>query len=153
MGYYMRFIASDQGDVSFDQIETMLVSVDVHYTLQRSQFEFEQVADVFYGGVVIGQIEINRVDEEIFEDDVSAFRDMIGEPASNEEHSVLAILDRARFMVVVEALWKGTDAENILTKFDPLWAWLFENRIGVLQADNEGFYDANGLLVERKFML
>jgi hypothetical protein len=153
MGYYMRFITGDERDVGFDQIEAMLVSVDSQYALQRSQFEFEQVTDVFYGGVLIGQIEINEVDDEIFEDDVSAFREMIGEPVSAEDRSVLAILDQARLMVVVEALWKGTDAENTLTKFDPLWAWLFANRTGILQADNEGFYDANGLLVERKFML
>lgn len=153
MGYYMRFITRDDRDVSFDQIEAMLILGDARYALQRSQFEFEQVADVFYDSVLIGQIEINQVDDEIFEDDVSAFREMIGEPVSNEDRSVLAILNQAWLMVVVEALWKGTDAEYTLTKFDPLWAWLFANRSGILQADNEGFYDANGLIVERKFML
>lgn len=116
-------------------------------------FEFEQIAEVYYDSILIGQIEINHAGEDIFEDDIASFRDMIGEGKSDEERSALTVLDNARYMIVAEVLWKGINAETTLEKFDPLWAWLFANRIGILQADNEGFYDANGLIVERNFML
>ena len=49
--------------------------------------------------------------------------------------------------------WEGTDSEATFALFDALWDWLFANRRGILQADSEGFYNADGLLVERKFMI
>ncbi|MEZ4667043.1 MAG: hypothetical protein R3E39_03835 [Anaerolineae bacterium] len=136
-----------------DDIETMLSEVDTGYSLRRSEFAFEQIADVFYDGAAIGYVEINETADEIFEDDLSAFRDMIGEPKTDVERNVLEMLDKANYMIAVEALWEGAESENTLAKFDPLWAWLFETHSGILQADNEGFYDAKGLILERKFML
>ena len=153
MGYYMRFMVCDNTEINLDEIEEQLHTLDAKYSFQRTAFEFEEVADIFYDSIAIGQIEINHDDDEIFEDDVAAFRDMVGEPKTAEESFVLSVLDTARYMIAIEALWEGIEAENTLEKFDPLWVWLFANRHGILQADNEGFYTANGLIVERKFML
>ena len=40
------------------------------------------------------------------------------------------------------------DAEETLDALGPLWSWLQENRRGMLQADGEGYYDVNGLVLE-----
>ncbi len=61
---------------------------------------------------------------------------------------MLAVLDGAQAIVGMEAEWTGSDAEPVLSRLDPLWDWLFEQRQGLLQMDTEGFYDADGLVLD-----
>mgnify|MGYP005871569493 CR=1 FL=1 len=56
-------------------------------------------------------------------------------------------------LVAAEIFWPGTEAEPVLEKVDRLWNWLFTHYDGLLQADNEGFYDAHDLILPRNFTL
>jgi hypothetical protein len=62
--------------------------------------------------------------------------------------AVLETLRDARIILAVQVLFGNGDPEETLDALDPLWSWLQENRQGLLQADGEGYYDANGLILE-----
>jgi hypothetical protein len=99
-----------------------------------------------------GVIEINRPGDDIFEDDLMELRDLVGE-GSEAQQRVRAVLDQTQTMIVVEAEWQGQDAEPVLSRLDPLWDWLAATYGGLLNADNEGFYAGDDLILERRFTL
>lgn len=151
MGYYMRFISADERPLSLTDIGEALKTIDRRYRLRPT--DLDELVEVLYDGKLYAQIEINVPGDELFADDISAFVEMIGPPASQEEHLVAATLAAATQIIAVEMFWEGTNSEATFALFDPLWDWLFTNRRGLLQADTEGFYSPDGLLVERKFMI
>ncbi len=151
MGYFMRYIATDERPVTFDTLREVLTAIDAKYTLRPT--DLDELVEVMYDGQLYGQVEIDSPEDELFEDDISAFTEMLGEPKTDAEQTVAAALAAATQIVAVEMFWEGTDGEATFSKFDPLWDWLFVNRSGILQADTEGFYNVDGLLVERKFMI
>ena len=151
MGYYMRYIAADERPLSLAAISEALSLINPRYLMRPT--DLDDLVEVLYDDKLYGQSEINRPGDELFEDDISAFIEMIGEASTSEERLVMMTLTAATQIIAVEMFWQGTDSEATFALFDPLWDWLFANRRGILQADTEGFYNAEGLLVERKFMI
>ena len=151
MGYYMRYIVADEKPLTLESLSEVFKAIDSRYVMRAT--DLDELVEVVYEGKLYGQIEINAPGDELFEDDISAFIEMLGAPTSQEEHLVTATLSAATEIIAVEMFWEGTASEATFALFDPLWDWLFANRRGILQADTEGFYSADGLLVERKFMI
>jgi hypothetical protein len=151
MGYFMRFISGDARLLDLEAVGAILREVDPQYVMRPT--DLDDLVEVVYDGQLYGQIEIDQQGDELFEDDISAFLEMLGTPATSQEQMVADALTTATQIIAVEMFWEGTASEATFEKFDPLWAWLFANRRGILQADTEGFYGAEGLLVERKFMI
>ena len=151
MGYYMRYISADERPLNLTAMGEALSAIDPRYRMRPT--DLDDLVEVVYDDKMYGQIEINGTDDELFEDDISAFIEMIGEATTQEERLVTSTLTAATQIIAVEMFWEGTDSEATFALFDPLWDWLFANRRGILQADSEGFYSADGLLVERKFMI
>ncbi len=151
MGYYMRYIVADERPLTLESLGVVFKTIDSRYVMRPT--DLDELVEVVYDDKLYGQIEINAPGDELFEDDISAFVEMLGTATSTEERLVAATLTAATQMIAVEMFWEGTDSEATFAIFDPLWDWLFANRRGILQADTEGFYSADGLLVERKFMI
>lgn len=151
MGYYMRYIMADERDITLADIEHALQAVDTAYALEPDQVP--DIADVMYGGRQYAQIEINHPDEEIFEDDINEFKDLVGAGDDPNAALILNTLENATAIIAVEIFWETGQAEESLARIDPLWDWLFAARKGIAQADGEGFYDASGLILGRKFTL
>ena len=151
MGYTMRYLTTEDRDISLSLIESALREMDAAFAVANA--DLPDLGDLMYGETQLGILEINRPGEDIFEDDLAEFRDLVGKGDSAAQHHVLDVLDQAQVMVVVEALWQGTDAEPVLSKLDVLWDWLFAHYPGLLQADNEGFYEGDDLILERRFTL
>lgn len=151
MGYYLRYITTSQQAITLPVIAAALQALDPVYSLAGDQVD--DIADLLHGETFCGVLEINRPGDDIFEDDLREFREMVGTGETEAERRVLAVLANAQAMVAVEAIWQGTDSESALGRLDPLWGWLFAHYPGLLQADNEGFYDADDLILERNFML
>jgi hypothetical protein len=147
----MRFFIADDKPLTLNDLEAGLKTLDHAYAVRN--IEFETLGELFYDDTLLAGVEINLPDEEIFQDDVAEFLDLVGQGDNEPENRVRDILTNARQMVVVEAFWKGTDNEPVLEKIDPLWDWLFAHYPGLSQADNEGFYDVSGLILERRFTL
>ncbi len=151
MGYTMRYITTDAGDLSLSVIEAALQQMDAAYAITNT--DVPDIGDLIHGDTRLGVIEINRPGDDIFEDDVAEFHDLVGAGDSPAQQRVYEVLDNANAMVAVEAEWPGTDAEPVLAKLDVLWDWLFAHYPGLLQADNEGFYEGDDLILERRFTL
>jgi hypothetical protein len=151
MGYYMRYIMVDKQQITLTDLEVALRQIDPVYMLQAD--EVPEIADLFFADKRLAQIEINHSDEDIFEDDIFEFKDLVGSPNDANARKVLDALNNATALIAVECFWEEGQAEDTLGKLDPLWNWLFANRSGVLQADGEGFYDVSGLILERNFTL
>jgi hypothetical protein len=151
MGYLMRFLSTDEREITLPMIEAALKQVDDAYSIANA--EVSDLGDLMYGTTQLAVIEINRPGEDIFEDDVAEFQDLVGGGAGTAETRVREVLANVKAMVVVEAFWQGEESEATLAKLDPLWDWLFAHYNGLSQADNEGFYDQSGLILERSFTL
>lgn len=151
MGYFMRYISNESANIDFGVLNEALQSIDRSYEIRMNSFG--DLGELYFSGRLYANVEIDAPDDEIFEDDILSFIEMVGTPSTSQEQSVVEILQSAQLMVTIESFWEGNDPEPTLEKIDPLWDWLFTRLQGVLQVDNEGFYGADGLLVERKFMI
>jgi hypothetical protein len=60
---------------------------------------------------------------------------------------VPSVLNSASALLAVQVLRGTGDSKTTLAALDPVWAWLFEHRRGLMQADGEGYYDPEGLVL------
>jgi len=146
MGYYMRFIGIGQA-VTIKELKTTLIAIDKKYKVIEAQIEATR-GELLYQNMLLGEIEINQPDDGIFDDDIEELIDLISDSGQKNEAKIINSLKNATFIVAVSALWEGKDSDQTLAKLDALWDLLFENKHGILQADNDGFYDQTGLILE-----
>ena len=78
MGYYMRYISADERPLSLAQIGEALVAIDPRYLICPT--DLDELVEVVYDDKLYGQIEINTPGDELFEDDISAFMEMLSFP-------------------------------------------------------------------------
>lgn len=141
MGYYMRYISSSKDEISLILLKQGL---DARYKLIPHEFD-ENSGALFFEDVYLGVVEINSSGDDIFEDDIADLKALVeGETGAVP---VQQVLNKAHAIIAVEAVWQASDSESVLEKLDPLWDWLFEHYEGLLQADNEGFYNKTGLIL------
>lgn len=72
----MRFIVSDERDVSLSVLEAALKKTDPSYVIERDK-ESDSEGEIMYEGAVYGQMEVNRVDEEIFDEEIEELKEFI----------------------------------------------------------------------------
>jgi hypothetical protein len=147
----MRYFALDAAPLTLANMEAELKAADPAYAIRLDLWD--TLGDLFYGETRLAQIEINHADDDIFQDDVAEFLDTVGDDPSPEAARVRDTLQNAAAIIALECFWEGTDSEATLARLDPLVDWLFAHAPGLFQADGEGFYDANSLILERKFTL
>ncbi len=133
MGYYMRYILTDDRETTLSEIETGLKQVDPDYSIGDGE-------TLMYGDELYGEIEINVPGDGLFEAEVEELKEEIKDNRGRNKTTVLEALQKARAIVAVRVLWQDRETEQTLDKIDPLWEWLFDNREGLLQADGEGYY-------------
>jgi hypothetical protein len=138
MGYYMRFISTDDREITLSILEQALQKVDSRYSI--SAFGQLRYADDLYG-----LLQIDPVDE--FDEEIAELKEDVEEVQGGRRAEVLNTLDGARTMVAVQVLRQDREMEPTLQKIDPLWDWLFSHRKGLHQADGEGYYDRSGLIL------
>ena len=136
MGYYLRYISDDPQRITLTMLEEGLKTSDGLHPVQQAWSE-----------MICGQVEINTAGDDIFEDDIGELIAWVAGGDSPAEQQIVAVLKNAQTMIAVEAEWAGNESEATLAKIDPVWDWLFDHFHGLLQADNEGFYDRNGLIL------
>ena len=146
MGYYMRFLGIGQA-ITIQQLATMLTTIDKDYKVIKSHIE-DKRGELLYQNTLLGEIEINQPDDGIFDEDIEELIDLVSDSEEKNEKIVINSLKNTTFIVAISALWEGKDSDKTLAKLDVIWDWLFENKQGLLQADNDGFYDQSGLILE-----
>ena len=109
----------------------------------------DTVAAILHDGATIAHVEINVPDDGLFDQEREELVEFVteaeGDPPSKAR--VLGALGSARAIVAAQVLYGKGDTEATLASLDPLWTWLFQNRSGLLQADAEGYYDAEGIVL------
>lgn len=145
MGYYMRFIGMDERRTDAEQLKAALLAVGPGYDVHLEDNE----AIVVHAGAIIAKLEINVPGDGLFDDEreelLTRVLDAHGDDAAKTR--VVATLRGARVIVAAQVLYGTGDSETTLARLDPLWAWLFRNRRGLLQAEGEGYYDEFGLVL------
>lgn len=146
MGYYMRFISTDNRNLDLDQIEGGLRSSNPVYSIVDRQTD-RIVGSLMHGSEVCAQIEINGPDGALFRDEIEELKEFAEEAGGRGLKKVLACLDGAKQIVAVQVLFREENPDATLEDLGPLWEWLFKNREGLLQADGEGYYNNKAKLI------
>jgi len=148
MGYYIRFFDTSETPLTIGEIETALREVDPGYRLEAPEAATIPQADLYLRDGLYAEIEINEPGEGLFEDEIAEMLEFLEDAEGKTRKRVEHVLKGARRIVSVRVLGQGRDTETTLAGIDPLWKWLFSRRPGLLQADGEGYYDADELILE-----
>ena len=101
-----------------------------------------------HGHDVYGVVEVNRPGDGLFEEEIGELKEFVEDVRGKRKADVLKTLSEARAIVAVQVLFGDRQVEATLHKFLPLWEWLISNRKGLLQADDEGYYDQTGRILK-----
>ena len=141
----MRYISTDQRRITAAELRNALLATGPGYQIQVD----DSAATIAHGGATIAHVEINVPGDGLFDEErdelIEFAANTAGEPAAKD--SVLQTLQKARAIVATQVLFGTGETESTLRRLDPLWAWLFRNRQGLLQAEGEGYYDVHGLVL------
>jgi hypothetical protein len=134
----MRFLLEDDRALSLDEIIGGLRDVDPGFVLSDG-------SDLTRGGELLAQLDVSLPGDGAFEDEIRLL-------AEEAEHAggaeIAARLGSVTAIVAAQVLWQGRDSDETLELLAPLWEWLITNRSGLVHADDEGFYDRTGLILE-----
>ena len=133
MNYTMRFIKTDASPISNETLGEGLRSSEDGYRLVDGK--------LIVGGNACAQIEILRDGDSGFAQEIDGLRKLVQHAAGRGKRRVSETIDGSQALIVVRVLWEECEPEETLQKIDPLWAWLFDNHEGLIQADDEGFYE------------
>jgi len=144
LSYYMRYIAVDERPITLDDVRRAFAMEEEDYAIDGKGIE----ANVTLDGRMIAQVTINIPGDGLFDHERAELLGSADDGEGAGKASVLETLGIARTILAVQVLFGDADPEETLDALDPLWGWLQDNRRGLLQADGEGYYDTNGLILE-----
>jgi hypothetical protein len=146
LGYYMRYILSDDRPVTMENIREAFADAGPGYQIDDEEME----CTVAYQGRPAGHITLNVPGDGLFDaerDELVEFASDGDEPAKER---VVDTLRHAHGIVAVQVLFGDGDTERTIDALRPLWTWMQANRSGLLQADGEGYYDRRKLILARE---
>jgi hypothetical protein len=135
MSYKMRFIQTDDEPVTIDMLKRAICD-------DSPDCDISDSGEINGGGQSYGRVSILSTNQAgAFEEEIGALTQMAKAATGAGKRKVLKVLGEARAIVSVEVAWGEREPEETLQKIDPLWRWLFSNRQGLVQADDEGYYE------------
>jgi hypothetical protein len=151
MGYYMRFFDRSDEPLTVAAIEAALKNVDPAYRLESPAAGRIPQADLYIGDGLYAEIEINQPGDGLFDDEVPEMLTFLEDADGENRGRVEDVLRGAKRIISVRVLSQGRESDETLTGIEPLLGWLFLTRDGLLQADGEGYYDKEGLILEESW--
>jgi len=146
LGYFLRYLITQNAELDLTTLEKLLQNDDPRYIILQD--EIDGSGQFKYGDQFIGILEINHRHDELFDDEINELRELVMYSKSDRREAVLNVLNSTTKLVALELIWQGDNPDPTLELADPLWDVLFGTYSGLLQADNEGFYDSDGLILE-----
>lgn len=143
MSYYMRYILTGGEPPSLAMIESALKQQDSAFSITVDATD-EMAGDLYYGDDLYGEIDINRRGDPLCDEDIEDFEEELRKQDDPNRTTVLDVLANATGMVALHVLRAGHDNP---ARLNLLWDWLFQTRAGLLQVDEEGFFNAQGRVV------
>jgi hypothetical protein len=142
----MRFVSTDAHRVTATQLRNALVAAGAGYDVLID----DTVATIIHDAATIAHVELNVPGDGLFEQEREELTESVtgAEGDGSNKARVLEALRNAQTIVAAQILYGTGNTDATLASLDPLWTWLFQNRRGLLQADSEGYYDAEGLVLE-----
>ena len=140
----MRYIVSDDRTIGLEDIRAIFAQAGTEYEVDGEEVE----ATIAYEGKPIGHVTLNLPGDGLFDEE----RDELIEFAQDGDDKsakdrVIDTLQGARAIVAVKVLFGDNDTDWTLDRLIPLWTWLQANRHGLIQADGEGYYDGQELIL------
>jgi hypothetical protein len=143
MSYFMRFMLTDGAPPTLEDVATALKAVDSAYSLVQDIAD-SMSGDLYHGDDLYAEIEINLRGDPLCDEDIEDFVEEMNKHDDPNREIALDVLQRATGMVVLHVLRAGHENHLALNQ---LWDWLFATRAGLLQVDEEGFFDHNQRIV------
>lgn len=143
MGDFIRYIITVAHDLTLDGLNQALKEVDPEFSIIPDRASTIS-GDLLHGSEVYGEIELNRPGDQVFSEDLDDLRDELIDIEGAEKNTVLHAFDEATGMIALELSEEG---HQHYRRIDPVWDWLFEHYPGLLQIDEEGYYDQNNQLL------
>ncbi|HMO80194.1 MAG TPA: hypothetical protein PKD24_05335 [Pyrinomonadaceae bacterium] len=144
----MRFIVVDDKDIFLSKINSGLKQIDPAYSIEYDN-DADDVGDLTFRGDIYGALEINRPGDGLFDEEIDELKEFLEDAGGERKPEVLQVLSDAKAIIALQVLQQGrASSEETLERIDPLWEWLFANYKGLMQADAEGYYDSQGLIIE-----
>lgn len=141
MSYFMRYISTDDLEITLEILNKELQAVNQRYSVDES-------GELRFGDDVLGVVEINAPGQELFDEEIEELQEFVHDARGWKKKEVLKTFDAAKAIVAVQVLSGGQDSIQVLEKLMPLWDCLMSNRTGLLQADDEGYYNKSGLILK-----
>jgi hypothetical protein len=136
--YYMRFLCEDDHPLDPDEILSGLRNADPLFRLDGGILA--------RGDDLLAELEVSWRTEQLFAAEIDELREQAREQSAAGQ-AVLARLESVTAILAVRVLWQERTAEQTLTQLDPMWRWLLSRHRGLIQADGEGFYDGQRLIL------
>lgn len=140
----MRYIASDERPIEGAHVRAAFAAEEEDYVVEGSATELA----VSYEASTIARVTINAPGDGLFETELAELIETVEAVEGPSQPRVLETLRSARSVLAVQVVFGEGDIDDTLDAISPLWTWLQDNRRGLLQADGEGYYDAEGLILE-----
>jgi hypothetical protein len=147
MGYFMRFIVTDEKKVSLTKLEADLKKIDEKYSIEKNEGD-ETEGTLLNSGEVYCEIDINTLGDGLFDEEIEELAEFLDDAEEGvNKKKVFDVLKNAKTIFCIRVLNQGRNEETTFKKIDPVWDWFFENYTGLMQADMEGYYDASKELI------
>ena len=140
----MRYIVADERPVTLNDVRGALAEAGDGYEVDGEETE----ATINYRGRPVGHLTLNTPGDGLFDEERDELVEFAEDGDGRGRTRVIDTLRVANAIVAVQVLSGDGDSERTLTAIDPIWRWMRGNRRGLLQADGEGYYDGDKLILE-----
>lgn len=139
----MRYIVVDERPITVADVRRAFAVEEEDYEVDGEDPE----AGISLDGRMIGHVTINVPGDGLFDDERAELLEAAEEGEGPGKVNVRETLANARAILAVQVLFGNSDTDETLDALAPLWSWLQDNRRGLLYAEGEGYYDADGLIL------
>jgi hypothetical protein len=143
--YTLRFLGTDPRPLAFSALAAAVQRADPRFRLVANPKAITREAQLLFGKRPLASLSLGP--RERFDAQLADLGERVREQAGRAGEAVLQRLGDVKWVLLVELLGGGIDAEATLDRLDPLVSWVMAEREGMLQVDGEGFYDASGPLL------
>ncbi len=137
MGDFIRYIFTEAHDLTLAGIEGGLKQIDAEFSILPDQAA-PTGGDLLHGSEIYGEVEINQPGDQVFQEDIEDLSDELADFDDADKARVLQAFERATGMIALQLSEQGHEHYR---QIDPFWDWLFDRYPGLLQIDEEGYYD------------
>lgn len=145
MGEYWRYFFTERS-LTLAEVGAAFAALDPRFTLSMDPAA-GNVADLLYGDDVYAELELNTPHGDLYLEDVEALREQLADAGPDEAVAVARIegvFSTARGMLAL----RPTDFGVVhFDRIAPIWDRLFDQSPGLLQVDDEAYYEADGVLL------